>query len=101
MSQQPDLFYPHAAGFKEYTTSRDNAERITKSGRAQTLRDQVKAFFDNGGQATADEIATLMGQPFRAIQPRVSELRAQGFITPTGLRRLGSGGGTSHVWKKA
>ena len=99
---QGDLFtYPRSAGWRDPTTSRDNALRIEATGRARTLRDTVRAFFDEGGIDTADGLALRLGLPFRAIQPRVSELRAQGYIKPTGERRLGSGGGTCHVWVKA
>ena len=102
---QPDLFsyrkYPEAPGWRDPTTSRDNAERIEKSGKAQTLRERARKFFEDGGQATADELAVILGEPCRSAQPRVAELRAQGFIEPTGIRRKGSGGGSSHVWKKA
>lgn len=101
---QPSLLdwkprYPESAGYREHTTSRENAERIEASGKAQTLRDQVRRFFEEGRTATADEVATYLDQPFRAIQPRCSELRAQGLIEPTGERRTGSGGGSCHVWK--
>ncbi len=101
---QPDLFtshFPYSAGYREHTTSKENAEQIEKSGRAKTLREKVKALFDSGITATADEIAEMLHEPFRAAQPRVSELRAQGYIKPTGERRTGSGGGSSHVWCKA
>jgi predicted ArsR family transcriptional regulator len=101
-----DLFawkpnYPYTAGFKEHSTSKDAAETIEASGRATTLRDRVQAFFDAGHQATADEVAGILKEPFRAVQPRLSELRAKGLIVPTGERRKGSGGGSAHVWRKA
>jgi hypothetical protein len=92
--------YPHHAGFKENSTSRENAERIETTGRAATLRERVRTYFALGGEATADELAGILQQPFRAVQPRVSELRNLGFIEPTGERRVGSGGGTAHVWRK-
>lgn len=93
--------YPQVAGFKEPTTSKENAARIEKSGRAKTLRDKVKAFFDAGNKATADEVAIALEIPFRACQPRVAEMRALGLIKPTGERRLGSGGGSANIWEKA
>jgi Fic family protein len=98
---QLNLFYPQKAGWREPTTSRDNALRIEASGKAKTLRERAKQFFEDGGEATADELSTILGVPFRSGQPRVAELRAQGFIEPTGIRRKGSGGGSSHVWKKS
>lgn len=92
--------YPETAGFREHTTSRENAERIEETGRAATLRARVMAFFEAGGEATADEVAEQLQSSYRAIQPRISELRAQDLIEPTGERRVGSGGGTAHVWRK-
>jgi hypothetical protein len=102
MNKQFDFFeYPYRAGFKENSTSRDNAKRIEESGRAPTLRERVRVYFELGGEATADELAIILEQQFRSIQPRLSELRAIGFIKPTGERRRGSGGGDAHVWRKA
>jgi hypothetical protein len=95
-----DPKYPEVAGWKEETTSRENAERIEGSGKAQTLRRKVMEFFENGRTATADEVALVLGEPFRAVQPRVSELRAVGLVEPTGLRGIASGGGTCHIWRK-
>jgi predicted ArsR family transcriptional regulator len=92
--------YPESAGYRDQTTSRENAERIEETGRAATLRAKVLAFFENGGEATADEVADILNQPYRAVQPRLSELRNKGLIEPTGERRMGSGGGTAHVWRK-
>lgn len=91
--------YPDVAGFREHTTSKDAAEHIESTGRAKTLRDRVTAYFVAGHEATADEVAIALGEPFRAVQPRVAELRAKGLIEPTGIRRQGSGGGMAHVWK--
>lgn len=95
-----DLFsYPHKAAFKDNTTSREAAEAIEGSGRAQTLRDRVQALLYTGHSATADEIAAaLKEQPF-AIRPRVTELYKQGVIERTGARRLAAGGRPSHVYR--
>jgi predicted ArsR family transcriptional regulator len=100
---QADLFsYPYTAGYKEPTTSRENAERIEKSGKAETLRQRVLSCFQaSGAIATADEIAAFLGEHILAIRPRLSELRAKGLIEPTGERRQSSCGGTAHVWKAA
>lgn len=91
--------YPDEAGFKEGSTSQENAERIEASGRASTLRQRVLFFFQQGGRATADELAGIMREPFLAIRPRLSELRTKGLIEPTGERRRAAGGGVAHVWQ--
>ena len=93
--------FPHTAGYKEPTTSKENATRIEKSGRAKTLRDKVKAFFDAGNTATADEVAEILQEPFLAVRPRIAEIHVQGLIKPTGERRRAAGNGTCHVWVKA
>lgn len=100
---QPDLFsyYPHRAGYREETTSRDAALSIESSGRAPKLRERVKAFFDGGGQGTADEVAALLKEPVLSIRPRCAELHKQGFIVQTGVRRASSEGKSSHVWRRA
>ena len=92
--------YPEVAGWREPETSRENAERIEETGRANILRRKVMLFFENGRTATADEVAIALGETFRAVQPRVSELRSYGLVEPTGLRGIGSGGGTCHLWRK-
>lgn len=99
---QPDLFsYPTTAGYREGTTSKDAAIAIESSGRASNLRERVKAFFDGGGEGTADEVAALLKEPVLSILPRVAELNKQGFIVQTGVRRASSEGRSSHVWRAA
>lgn len=99
---QPSLFdYPTTAGWREDTTSKDAALAIESSGRASNLRGRVKAFFDGGGEGTADEVAALLKERPGTIRPRVSELNKQGFIVQTGVRRASSEGRSSHVWRAA
>lgn len=95
------LTYPHKAGAKEETTSRAAAIAIESSGRAANLRERVKAFFEGGGQGTADEVSVAIGEAYEAVQPRISELRAQGAVEPSGIRRRGHGGRMGHVWRAA
>jgi hypothetical protein len=99
MTKQPDLFsYPGKAGFKEPTTSRDAAEKISLV--ARTLRDQVlltlRNHFPNG--LTADEVAAKIGKTEFSIRPRLSELRAAGEIVPTTLTRPNKSGIQARVW---
>lgn len=91
--------YPHHAGFKDSTTSREAAENIEKSGRAATLRHRVWTFFAMGGNGTSEDVANRLGEPFQAIQPRISELRKQGKVEPSGERARLSRGGMGHVWR--
>lgn len=95
------LDYPHVAGSKENTTSREAAEAIETEGRAVMLREKVRQWFADGNTGTADECAAALNENILAIRPRVSELRNRGFLIETGERRLSSAGRACHVWKKA
>jgi predicted transcriptional regulator len=95
--RDPDLFddYPHGPGWRDPDTSRAAAEDI--AGIAGTLR---RIVFDHIGKhphQTADEIALALGMTTRAIQPRVSELRALGLIENDGRGRNPSGH-AAHLW---
>lgn len=112
--------YPREAGFTEPTTSKDAAEAIEKSGKAQTLRSEVLRvlYVDRACQCnlmmpwdfapslpsedtgmTADEIAAELGESPFSIRPRVTELSKQGLITRTGERRKSCNGRMSAVWR--
>lgn len=94
--------YPDAAGYKERDgTSEEGAERLTRSGRARTLRDQVKWYFDSGRIGTADEVAHALRVHFLSIRPRLSELRKMGLIEPTDNRAKSITGNTATVWRRA
>lgn len=95
-----DDHYPNAAGFKEQTTSREAAEAIEKSGRAAKLRDKVEAYFILGNDATADEVADVLGVTPFSVRPRCSELYRLGLIERTGERRPSSEGRPSHVYRR-
>jgi predicted ArsR family transcriptional regulator len=93
--------YPEIAGAKTGTTSRDAAEKIEASGRAHTLREEVRFAFQCGYEGTADELARQLAEHPLAIRPRVSELHKKGYIEKTGrTRRSLAGGRQSHVWRK-
>lgn len=101
----PPTGYPHAPGFKEQTTSRDAARKI--SPRAPTLREQVYATLRNVWPAglTADEVALRIGRREFSVRPRLSELRNVGDIHPATrnsagdpLRRANESGVDAIVW---
>ncbi len=91
--------YPHVAGFKEATTSREAAEGIEGTGKAKRLRRAILALYRAGLEATADEVAYRIGENILDTRPRVSELHKQGFLEPTGQRRRADGGRPAHVWR--
>ena len=105
MPREPDLFdwkppagYPEAPGYKEHTTSKAAARKI--SGRAPSLRDEVlqtlKLAWPRG--MTADEVADKLGRTEFSIRPRFSELRALKEIMPTDIRRPNKSGVDAIVW---
>lgn len=91
--------YPHVAGAKEQTTSRDAAEGIERSGRAATLRQRVLRCFELGAM-TADEVANWLSESAFSVRPRVTELLKTGMIERTGERRITDGGRQGHVFRR-
>lgn len=91
--------YPHTAGFKEETTSRDAAHAIEQGGRATSLREKVLRHFQEGHRSTADEVAAALGETPFSTRPRLVELYKRGLIIRTGERRLSMGGRPSHVYR--
>lgn len=92
--------YPHAAGWKEGSTSKDAADKIEASGRAGTLRERVLNFFSDGHIGTADFVAVWLDEPIYSIRPRVAELYKMGVIERTGERRPSANRQASHVYRR-
>ena len=89
-------------GYKERSgASQEAAEDMAESGRANRLRMKVRAYFEAGAVATADECAHALNEGILSIRPRVSELRNAGVLMPTGERRRSDGGKNASVWKWA
>jgi len=90
--------YPDGPGFKEPTTSRDAAVRI--SSKAATLRERaLEAIWEAGSRGlTADECGAKLGEDWRAIRPRLSELAKAGKIVRTGERRTNDTGLKAAAW---
>lgn len=81
-----DLFdYPHNAGYQRTDTSYAAAKSID----AKTLQGKVLASIRRAGSTglNLDELVTVSGIDRHSCQPRTSELRAQGLIKDSGLRR--------------
>jgi predicted ArsR family transcriptional regulator len=91
--------YPHRAGSKEPTTSKDAADRIEAKGRAAKLRQRVLDWFGAGYQGTADEVAAQLREDRLSIRPRVAELHRQGLLERTGQRHKNASGAPAHVWR--
>lgn len=95
--RQQDLFrYPHAAGYKEHTTSKEAARKIEP--RAPTLRMRAVAVL-GVRPMTADEIAAELGESILAVRPRITELFKLNKIEWTGEYRANKSGMRAHVWR--
>jgi len=102
MNPQLNLFsYPAQAGYKAPGPSREAAEAIEATGKAETLRQKVMALFQSGFTGTAHEVADRLGENFMATSPRISELKLRGLLTETGERRKNPGGRLASVWRIA
>ncbi len=75
--------YPEHAGYSEPTTSMTAADKIESSGRASTLREELMDIFMHGFVGSAYDAADAIDKPFHSVQPRCSELLAQGKIVRT------------------
>lgn len=91
--------YPHKPGWKDPGISRENAERIEKSGALGKNMAELLALFERGFEGTADEAAERLGKSPFAIRPACTHLRKLNKIERTPERRQGAGGGTAAVLK--
>lgn len=76
--------YPYAAGYKELTTSKDAAEAIEQSGRAEYLRQKI--LFLLRKPMTPKEVAALLNEEITSVRPRITELKQQLKIEEAGRR---------------
>lgn len=92
--------YPHQAWFKgEAETGREAAEAINpKLGRLQHM--VLKEVKKRGRYGiTPEECAAALELERVSVQPRLSELKAQGLVKDSGLRRVNpSSGKRAVVW---
>src|SRR5262245_34263437 len=86
----PMKTYPHSPGFKEGDTSRDAAVAVEKE--ALTVRERVLQLYQSGEGFTADEVAAELGLSILTVRPRVTELKALGYLTDSGERRTNQSG---------
>lgn len=94
----PPPGYPSAPGFKQRTTSRAAARKITP--RARTIQEEVLITLQVAWPSgmTADELAVKIGKSPFSVRPRVSELLALKQIMPTTRRRPNESGVDAIVW---
>lgn len=85
-------------GWQGTDTSYEAAQDIAP--KVATIRAQVLEYLRlNPGGLTTEELASLIGKPYRSVQPRLSELRDDGKIVDGGARRLGQYGKQICVWR--
>lgn len=107
-----DLFsYPHRAGHKVGGASQAAADKITDSGRKDSLEQRVLALFERRDDWTPDEAAEAMSKHPADIRPRFSELRLPRVdknglimrgpaIEKTSEIRTSSRGNPQHVYRR-
>lgn len=90
--------YLNGPGHRGVDTSIIAADRIAPV--AGKLRKMVLDAIQTAGPdgLTAEDLADVLGEDKVSVQPRTSELRALGLITPAGHRRLNRRGNTTIVW---
>ena len=95
--------YPHTAGHKEDTTSKEAAEHIEGSGQANILRIRVMEYVRERRYrgTTPDACATALGESVLAIRPRFTELEQRGMIRRTKLTEKNESGRSAAVYMHA
>jgi len=85
-------------GYQATDTSKKAAE-FNKKGKL-TLKEQVRSLFDKNVFLTAEEVSNALARPEISIKPRLSELRNDGFLTDSGIRRKGKWGTSIIAWTR-
>tara|TARA_R110000787_G_scaffold17974_6_gene55535 strand:+ start:5250 stop:5549 length:300 start_codon:yes stop_codon:yes gene_type:complete len=84
-------------GYQQTDTSRQGAE-FNKQGKL-SIRNQVKELFTNKVMLTVEEISKALSKPEISVQPRITELKNDGYLQDSGLRRMGKWGTNIIVWQ--
>lgn len=89
--------YPDEPGWRTSGPSRDAAHAM--KGRVKQLRRDVLDLIERAPAGlTAEELTERLKRSRAAIQPRISELKNEGFVMASGERRRNSSGLTASVW---
>ena len=83
-------------GYREVSTSIQAGEDVAM--KASNVRLMVMDALSKGGPMTSDELAEHLGIDYRTVQPRTSELKADGRIVDSGLVAHGPHGKRVTVW---
>lgn len=90
--------YPFTPGYKETTTSREAARKI--SGTAAKLRERCfeQVALAGADGISTDQVAEALGESMLAVRPRFSELAKEGRIQKTGRRVVNASGMSANLW---
>ena len=83
-------------GYQKTETSREAAE-FNKTGKL-TIRDEVRNLFQHNNMLTVEDVSRLLNRAEISVQPRISELKNEGFLKDSGARRQGKWGTNITVW---
>lgn len=84
------------AGSKTGGTSAEAAKKI----HARRLQEKALSVLQRSpGGLTADEIAAALDLSILSIRPRISELKKQGRVEKTRVRRRNASGMSASVWR--
>lgn len=84
----------------QYTDTSKQAANFSKRGKV-SLREQVRELFQSNDKLTVEDVARLIGREEISVQPRVSELKKEGFLVDSTERRKSRWGTNTIVWTKS
>ena len=85
-------------GYQQSDTSKAAANYNVKG--KLTIREQVKQLFEANDMLTVEDVSRLLQKPEISVKPRVTELKNDGYLCDSGIRREGKWGTKITVWTK-
>jgi|TARA_S200002703_G_C3614214_1_gene188577 predicted HTH transcriptional regulator len=85
-------------GYQSTDTSREAAS-YNKKGKLR-IKDEVKSLFGRNVMMTTEEVSRALSRPEISVQPRISELKNDGYLRDSGNRRKGKWGTHIIVWER-
>ena len=92
------MTYPNEPGFKGAPNGTGALAATRYAPQVKGRRAQVLEGLE-AGPATAEQLGERIGLHWYLTRPRLSELKALGFVTETGERGRGALGGEVNVWR--
>lgn len=91
--------YPAQPGWRKNAPETSRIAAVQVAGEAEILRGQcLDVLVRTQDGLTADEVAVALNRSVLSIRPRISELRAAGLVSDTGIRRRNVSGHSAAVW---